>query len=227
MSRFILLKWRRAFTLVELLVVIAIIGILIALLLPAVQKVREAANRITCANNLHQMALAMHSYQDAYDALPPAYDEDLARTDGSHNLFYGPFVRILPFLEQEQTYKNFSFLYYEAAFPEGMPGYTWPSVSGGMSYKSHCATRNPFNRPCNATNTGVFIPPPPQLSCPNPSGSTNITGQTWGAQGQFKVFHSSAPPAELPEPERFDQHHGADLGCPGTVQGLYVPESAV
>src|SRR6516225_1507613 len=169
MSRFILLKWRRAFTLVELLVVIAIIGILIALLLPAVQKVREAANRITCANNLHQLALAMHSYQDAYDALPPAFDEDLARTDGSHNLFYGPFVRVLPFLEQADTYKNFSFLYYDGIFPEGTPTVLWPHVSGGMNYYSHTAVRNPFNRPPNATNKTVFIPPPDPLSCPNPS----------------------------------------------------------
>jgi prepilin-type N-terminal cleavage/methylation domain-containing protein/prepilin-type processing-associated H-X9-DG protein len=194
MSRFILLKWRRAFTLVELLVVIAIIGILIALLLPAVQKVREAANRITCANNLHQMALAMHSYQDAYDALPPAFDEDLSRTDGSHNLFYGPFVRILPFLEQEATYKNFSFLYYDSPFNEGTPNITWPSVKGAMNYKSHTAVKNPFNRPPNATNSGVFIPPPDQLTCPNPSGSTNVSGQTWGAQGNFKVFTCPSQP---------------------------------
>jgi prepilin-type processing-associated H-X9-DG protein/prepilin-type N-terminal cleavage/methylation domain-containing protein len=179
------------FSLIELLVVVAIAVVLIALLLAAAQKVREAANRLACANNLRQIALAAHHYHDLYGALPPNYAEDLSRTDGSHNLFYGPMVRLLPFLEQEQTYKNFSFLYYDSPFPDPM-GLGWPNVSGGMTWANHSWTRNPFNRP--PVSTLGLVPPPDPMSCPNPSGATNVPGQTWGGEGNFQAFRCASQP---------------------------------
>src|SRR5258705_6968941 len=87
----------KAFTLIELLVVIAIIAILIGLLVPAVQKVREAAARTQCANNLHQMGLAIHMYNDANRALPPS------RVGPQHATW---FVVILPYIEQDNLYKQ-------------------------------------------------------------------------------------------------------------------------
>lgn len=92
------LSRRSAFTLIELLVVIAIIAILIALLVPAVQKVREAAGRTQCANNLKQLALAMHGYHDQNKAFPAAYV--LKQGAGFANGNWGWAVRILPYIEQ-------------------------------------------------------------------------------------------------------------------------------
>ena len=102
---------RTGFTLVELLVVIAIIGILIAMLLPAVQAAREAARRMQCTNNLRQIALALHGYHDAHKYFPPGVvgtRGDSTRSDRNARKQISWNVFILPQLEQELVYEKFN-----------------------------------------------------------------------------------------------------------------------
>ena len=98
-------RTRLAFTLIELLVVIAIIAILIGLLLPAVQKVREAAARIQCSNNLKQLGLAVHGYHDANNGLPP----QATWTVGSTFSGYSVHARILPYIEQDNLHARVNY----------------------------------------------------------------------------------------------------------------------
>jgi prepilin-type N-terminal cleavage/methylation domain-containing protein len=116
-------RGRSGFTLVELLVVLCIIAILIGLLLPAIQRVREAANRISCANNLHQIGLAFHDYHNDFNKLPPCQLDNQGASWA---------VLILPYMEQGNLYKQWdlSKSYYQQtdlARRSTVPNYFCPS----------------------------------------------------------------------------------------------------
>src|SRR5262245_20416444 len=100
---------RKAFTLIELLVVIAIIAILIGLLLPAVQKIREAANRMKCSNNLKQIGLGIHNYHDVHEGMPPAwkYEPPSPPTRPTGTIESWSF-NILPYMEQDNIFWQYN-----------------------------------------------------------------------------------------------------------------------
>src|SRR5262245_61900186 len=190
-------RHRPAFTMIELLVVIAIIAVLIGLLLTAVQKVREAAARMQCTNNLKQIALAAHNYESSRGSLP-----------GIDTQAVGPLVPLLPYLEQESQFKLFSF----RPAPEGS------ATSGPDVF--FIWFRDPLNRPPTTNTTTIPRPPAnyggegtfkvflcPSAPAPNPA-STVIQAVTppgvtpnvdwnaaWGGTGN--VWFSTMPGAQI------------------------------
>lgn len=137
---------RVGFTLIELLVVLAIIAVLIGLLVPAVQQVREAASRIKCANNLHQIGLALHMYHNNNYAFPPALDNRFNK-----HWHWSWMARILPYIEQDNLYReadqwadNKSIpVTWPHPRPRGTPGYAHWSPWGGWVFGLSQPGQNP------------------------------------------------------------------------------------
>jgi prepilin-type N-terminal cleavage/methylation domain-containing protein/prepilin-type processing-associated H-X9-DG protein len=165
---------RSGFTLIELLVVIAIIAILIGLLLPAVQKVREAAARIQCSNNLHQIVLAAHNFQSSYNHLPAGMDSQGV----------GPLVYMLPYMEQDNVFRNFSFrpnlypLYYDTSVKQGGDGDGDP-LNCPLSDYTDNIPRPPTLYGCEPTINSFLCP-----SADDPSSTvTALWGINYGTAG--------------------------------------------
>jgi len=156
---------RKGFTLIELLVVIAIIAILIALLVPAVQKVREAAARTQVINNLKQMGLAAHSYNDQYKRLPPAY----ATVVGGSVTQWGSCIAVLnPYFEKNASIlvqpPDYSWTGTQGAFPTPTSNGTsvWTGIAAnyylfGNNNNATTAT-NSLTNPGGSVNTGGYAP---------------------------------------------------------------------
>jgi prepilin-type N-terminal cleavage/methylation domain-containing protein/prepilin-type processing-associated H-X9-DG protein len=163
---------RSAFTLIELLVVIAIIAILIGLLLPAVQKVREAASRMKCENNLKQMGLAAHNYHDANGAFP--YGKSPTYPGVNPMARWSPHSQLLPYIEQDNVYKALNFNYPPnmgdmTADGSGCPPYTNP---------------NGINAACNTVIAIFQCPSDAALpTATSPNGVAYPGNNYWGNMG--------------------------------------------
>ena len=183
---FRLVRSRVGFTLIELLVVIAIIAILIGLLLPAVQKVREAASRMSCQNNLKQIGLAAHNYESANGRLPPGNLGGNASTGFYGGQSVGSLFFILPYVEQDNLFKKFTGQYSletTVAFPS-IPATNWWNANPdfSLSYtkiKTYKCPSDPVTSATQTTNGAMIM----AMADPSVAGGTNACTYAWFSGG--------------------------------------------
>ncbi len=176
-------RQRKAFTLVELLVVIAIIGILVSLLLPAVQAAREAARRIQCSNNLKQFGLALHNYHDIHRSFCFGLSGSVASALDDDGIAWG--VHLMPYMEQQGLYDEIRSGIRAAGIASGMPGATigTPGIVWKESWSHPQAVGGPI--PGGDTQLGLF-------KCPSSPIPSQVNA-TWAAS----VTNTGSPNANV------------------------------
>jgi prepilin-type N-terminal cleavage/methylation domain-containing protein len=191
---------RSGFTLIELLVVIAIIVLLMALLLPAIQKVREAANKMLCASNLRQIAIAAHNYHNDYSRLPlgqygpPRPPGMLAGYGSASNV--GQFYELLPYMEQDNLFKQFlmsNITKYPCPAAPPYPGGPWYNYTPNLLVAQAklkmwiCPSDTAYERPTNGVFIMMYIDGCTLwgLYYPNPIGNTLGRTSYFGTMGAW------------------------------------------